>query len=69
MEGRKARCRYHQPQVDFETGKLIGAEALCRWKHAERGWIPPDDFIPALEEGGLVYDLDSFVWETVCKDL
>ncbi len=60
---------WYQPQVDYETGRIIGAEALCRWKHAERGWISPGDFIPALEESGLIYDLDSFVWEAVCKDL
>ena len=60
---------WYQPQVDYESGRIIGAEALCRWKHAERGWIPPSEFIPALEEAGLIYDLDSFVWEQVCKDL
>ncbi len=60
---------WYQPQINYETGKIIGAEALCRWDHAERGWIPPCEFIPALEDAGLVYDLDCFVWERVCSDL
>ena len=60
---------WYQPQVNFETGKMIGAEALCRWNHAKQGWISPADFIPALEEAGLIYELDSFVWEKVCQDL
>lgn len=60
---------WYQPQVNFETDKIIGAEALCRWNHAKQGRISPSDFIPALEEAGLIYDLDCYVWETVCKDL
>ncbi len=47
----------------------IAAEALCRWDHVERGWIPPSVFIPALEDAGIIYDLDCYVWEQVCKDL
>ncbi|MBO4396312.1 MAG: EAL domain-containing protein [Eubacterium sp.] len=60
---------WYQPQVDYESGEVIGAEALCRWKHAKRGWISPAEFIPALEDSGLIYDLDCYVWNTVCKDL
>ena len=60
---------WYQPQVEYETGKIIGAEALCRWNHVERGWISPSEFIPALEEAGLIFVLDCFVWEQVCKDL
>ncbi len=60
---------WYQPQVNYETGEITGAEALCRWKHSMRGWISPSNFIPALEEAGLVYDLDCFVWERVCKDI
>ena len=60
---------WYQPQVNYETGRIIGAEALCRWDHAKRGWISPAEFIPALEEAGLIYDLDCFVWDTVCRDL
>lgn len=60
---------WYQPQVNYETGKITGAEALCRWKHNTRGWILPGKFVPALEEAGLIYDLDCFVWEMVCRDL
>ena len=60
---------WYQPQVDFDTGAITGAEALCRWNHPTLGWIFPSDFIPILEEAGLIYDLDSFVWEKVCQDL
>ena len=60
---------WYQPQVNFETGKIIGAEALCRWNHSKLGWISPAEFIPVLEDSGLVYDLDCFVWEKVCQDL
>ena len=60
---------WYQPQVDYETGRIIGAEALCRWDHAKLGWLNPFAFISTLEEAGLIFDLDCYVWETVCKDL
>ncbi len=60
---------WYQPQVDYQTGKITGAEALCRWNHANLSWIQPSEFIPTLEESGLIYDLDCFVWERVCEDL
>ena len=60
---------HYQPQVNYETGEIIGAEALCRWDHTKLGWLYPFDFISTLEEAGLIFDLDCFVWETVCKDL
>ena len=60
---------WYQPQVDYITGKITGLEALSRWNHSTLGWIPPGEFIPELEETGLIYDLDSYVWEHVCRDL
>ena len=60
---------WYQPQVDSETGRVTGAEALCRWNHAKLGWLSPGEFIPALEHAGVITDLDRFVWETVCSDL
>ena len=60
---------WYQPQVDFETGAITGAEALCRWNHSQLGWLSPAEFIPTLERHSLVYELDRFVWETVCRDL
>jgi len=60
---------WYQPQVNFDTGEITGAEALCRWDHDKLGWLLPSEFIPVLEESGLIYDLDRFVWEKVCQDL
>ena len=60
---------WYQPQVNYKTGKIIGAEALCRWFSQNDGFISPGEFIPVLEEAGLIYDLDCHVWDTVCKDL
>ncbi|MBQ3296067.1 MAG: EAL domain-containing protein [Erysipelotrichaceae bacterium] len=60
---------WYQPQIDYAKKKIIGAEALCRWDHTKLGWLYPFDFISTLEEAGLIYDLDSFVWERVCQDL
>ena len=60
---------WYQPQVNADTKKIVGAEALCRWHHADSGWLSPMDFIPTLEEAGLILDLDRFVWEKVCQDL
>ena len=45
---------YYQPKVDFASGRITGAEALLRWKHPERGFMPPDDFIPLLEKTGMI---------------
>lgn len=60
---------WYQPQVDYATGKIIGAEALCRWAHTKLGCLQPVDFISTLEETGLIFDLDCFVWDKVCQDL
>ncbi|MBR3265013.1 MAG: EAL domain-containing protein, partial [Erysipelotrichaceae bacterium] len=60
---------YYQPQVNYNEDKIIGAEALCRWDHSKLGWLYPFDFISTLEEAGLIFDLDCFVWERVCQDL
>ncbi|MBR2208505.1 MAG: EAL domain-containing protein [Synergistaceae bacterium] len=60
---------WYQPQVDYKTGKITGAEALCRWDHTKLGWLQPAIFISTLEETGLIFDLDSYVWNSVCRDL
>lgn len=60
---------WYQPQVDYNTGRIIGAEALCRWAHTKLGCLQPAEFISTLEESGLIYDLDSFVWDKACQDL
>lgn len=56
---------YLQPQVDMETGEIIGAEALTRWIDKDGSLISPVTFIPALEESGFVVTLDKFVWQGV----
>ena len=60
---------WYQPQIDFETGEIIGAEALCRWEHSKFGFMTPVEFIPILEKAGLVFALDEYVWDRVCRDL
>ena len=59
---------YYQPQVGPE-GELIGAEALVRWEHPERGVILPSEFIPAAEESGFILPLGLWILETACKQL
>lgn len=56
---------YLQPQVDMETGEIIGAEALTRWIDKNGSLISPATFIPALEESGFVVTLDKYVWQGV----
>lgn len=56
---------YLQPQVNMETGEIIGAEALTRWIDKDGSLIPPNSFIPALEESGFVVTLDKYVWQGV----
>ena len=60
---------WYQPQVDYETKRITGAEALSRWDHARLGWLNPSDFISTLEESGHIFELDCFVWDKVCQDL
>lgn len=58
---------FYQPVVDLLTGSIVGAEALARWIHPERGIISPAEFIPAAEESGLIVDLGLHVLETACR--
>jgi diguanylate cyclase (GGDEF)-like protein/PAS domain S-box-containing protein len=57
---------FYQPEIRISTGQLTGFEALVRWRHPERGIIPPDEFIAAAEEGGLIGRLGREVLATSC---
>jgi diguanylate cyclase (GGDEF)-like protein len=56
---------YYQPKADLRTGDVVGVEALLRWKHAERGMVPPDEFIPLAEQTGLMRHVTQFVVDEV----
>lgn len=60
---------YLQAQINHTTGENVGAEALVRWIHPQKGMISPAEFIPILEEKGMIIKLDVYVWEEVCKIL
>jgi diguanylate cyclase (GGDEF)-like protein/PAS domain S-box-containing protein len=59
---------YYQPQMDY-AGRMIGAEALIRWQHPKRGLVRPMEFIPLIEENGLIIPVGHWVLETACKQL
>ena len=62
---------YYQPKFDIQTEppKLVGAEALVRWRHPELGMIAPDDFVPLLEKNGQITMVDKYVWEEAAKQI
>jgi diguanylate cyclase (GGDEF)-like protein/PAS domain S-box-containing protein len=60
---------YFQPMLDFSSGRIVGAEALLRWPHPQRGMISPMLFIPLAEETGLILSIGEWVLRTVCARL
>jgi EAL domain-containing protein (putative c-di-GMP-specific phosphodiesterase class I) len=60
---------YFQPQINIESGKLIGAEALLRWFHPELGMVPPNKFIPVAEDTGMIVAIGEWVIQEACREL
>lgn len=57
---------YLQPKYSIKQNRIVGAEALVRWVHPSRGMIYPDQFIPIVEENGLIQKIDYYIWEEAC---
>jgi EAL domain-containing protein (putative c-di-GMP-specific phosphodiesterase class I) len=58
----------YQPIVDLRSGKVTSCEALIRWRHPERGWVPPLEFIPIAEKAGLIASIGEWVLNQACTD-
>ncbi|HLA30381.1 MAG TPA: EAL domain-containing protein [Pseudomonas sp.] len=65
----QAFALYYQPQIDGRSGRVVGVEALLRWKHPERGFIPPGVFIPVAEDTGQIIPLSAWVLDTACRQM
>ena len=62
-------CMYYQPQLDIASNKIIGAEALVRWEHPTRGFIPPLKFIPIAEESGIIIKLEEWIFNKAIEEI
>ncbi|MET3120428.1 diguanylate cyclase (GGDEF)-like protein/PAS domain S-box-containing protein [Oxalobacteraceae bacterium GrIS 2.11] len=60
---------YYQPQINVETGQIVGAESLIRWNHPQRGLLNAGEFMPFAEESGLIMQISDWMLDPVCRDL
>jgi EAL domain-containing protein (putative c-di-GMP-specific phosphodiesterase class I) len=60
---------HYQPKADLRTGDVVGVEALLRWRHATRGMVPPDEFLPLAEQTGLMRGITKFVVDEALRQL
>jgi EAL domain-containing protein (putative c-di-GMP-specific phosphodiesterase class I) len=60
---------FYQPEIELASRKIVGLEALIRWKHPERGLIPPMDFIPLAEESGLILPIGDWGLSEACSQI
>jgi diguanylate cyclase (GGDEF)-like protein/PAS domain S-box-containing protein len=58
---------YYQPQIDLRSGRIVGAEALLRWQHPQRGLLTPGEFLQAASDTGMIRTIDEWVLRTVCR--
>ncbi|GEM_PF-4641050 len=64
---REAFLLHYQPQVALADGRIVGVEALLRWHHPQRGWISPAQFVPLLEDTGLIAPVGEWVLRSACR--
>ncbi len=60
-------CIFIQPKVNIADGKIIGGEALVRWRYKDNSMVAPGEFIPVVERNGLIIDVDIYVWTRVFR--